>query len=160
LVTTFPCRKSVPYKRANDPNFGEPVQRETKKREKERLEKKKLAGDAVAALAPGAPSTGKKVGNMAVAAQQRLVNEMRDDVSEDLSDLDSEIEVEELIKSVRTAKENGVIGMPLALPCDASSWFIQCRERARCCRDLLLNALGSGGSTAAPGGIVSMGISV
>jgi len=163
------------WQRANNPNFVEPVKRETKaekkeKREKEKLEKKRLAGEAAAALGLEAPSTGKKaaagssskkVGKKAAAAaaaQQRLVNEMRDDVSEDLGDLDSEVEVEELIKSVRTAKENGVIGVALAVPCDASSWFIQRRERARCCRDLLLNALGSGGSTGAPGGIVSMGM--
>jgi SAGA-associated factor 73 len=159
------------WQRANNPNFVEPVKRETKaekkeKREKERLEKKRLAGEAAAALGLEAPSTGKKAGAASsskkvgkkAAAQQRLVNEMRDDVSEDLGDLDSEVEVEELIKNVQTAKENGVIGVPLAVPCDASSWFIQRRERARCCRDLLLNALGSGGSTGAPGGIVSMGM--
>jgi len=163
------------WQRAHNPNFVEPVKRETKaekkeKREKERLERKRLAGEAAAALGLDAPSTGKKaaaassskkVGKKAAAAaaaQQRLADEMREDVSEDLDDLDSEVEVEELIRSVRTAKDNGVIGVPLAVPCDAGSWFIQRRERARCCRDLLLNALGSGGGTGAPGGIVSMGI--
>jgi len=163
------------WQRAHNPNFVEPVKRETKaekkeKREKERLERKRLAGEAAAALGLDAPSSGKKaaaassskkVGKKAAAAaaaQQRLADEMREDVSEDLDDLDSEVEVEELIRSVRTAKENGLIGVPLAVPCDAGSWFIQRRERARCCRDLLLNALGSGGGTGTPGGIVSMGM--
>lgn len=163
------------WQRAHNPNFVEPVKRETKaekkeKREKERLERKRLAGEAAAALGLDAPLTGKKaaaassskkVGKKAAAAaaaQQRLADEMREDVSEDLDDLDSEVEVEELIRSVRSAKDNGVIGVPLAVPCDAGSWFIQRRERARCCRDLLLNALGSGGGTGAPGGIVSMGM--
>ncbi|KAF8957442.1 SCA7, zinc-binding domain-containing protein [Flammula alnicola] len=140
------------------------------KREREKLEKKRLAGEAAAALGLEVPSSGKKattatsskkVGKKAAAAaaaQQRLAEEMREDISEDLDDLDSEVEVEDLIRSVRTAKENGLIGVPLAVPCDAGSWFVQRRERARCCRDLLLNALGSGGGTGAPGGIGSMGL--
>jgi len=161
------------WQRAHNPNFVEPVKRETKaekkeKREKERLEKKRLAGEAAAAMGldatpvgkkPGTGSTSKKMGKKAAAAaaaQQRLAEELREDVSEDLDDLDSEVEVEELIRSVRTAKENGVIGVPLAVPCDAGTWFIQRRERARCCRDLLFNALGSGSGTG--GGIVSMGL--
>ncbi|KAF8159720.1 SCA7, zinc-binding domain-containing protein [Crassisporium funariophilum] len=163
------------WQRAHNPNFVEPVKRETKaekkeKREKEKLEKKRLAGEAAAALgldpaAAGkkstATSSSKKIGKKAaaaVAAAVRLAEEMRDDVSEDLDDLDSEVEVEDLIRSVRTARENGVISVPLAVPCDAGSWFVQRRERARCCRDLLLNALGTGGGTGAPGGIGSMGL--
>lgn len=163
------------WQRANNPNFVEPVKRETKaekkeKREKEKLEKKRLAGEAAAAMGidpatltkkSGGTSSSKKVGKKAAAAaaaQQRLAEELREDVSEDLDELDSEVEMEELIKSVRTARENGVIGVPLAVPCDAGTWFIQRRERARCCRDLLLNALNSAGGTGAPGGIVSMGM--
>ncbi|KAF8200385.1 SCA7, zinc-binding domain-containing protein [Pholiota molesta] len=164
------------WQRANNPNFVEPVKRETKaekkeKREREKMEKKRLAGEAAAALGldPAAPPAGKKGGGAgeeakvgkkaaaAAAAQQRLAEEMRDDVSEDLDDLDSEVEVEELIRSVRTARTRGAVGVPLAVPCDAGSWFVQRRERARCCRDLLLNALGSGGGTGVPGGMGSMG---
>ncbi|KAF8909423.1 hypothetical protein CPB84DRAFT_1766105 [Gymnopilus junonius] len=160
------------WNRAHNPNFVEPPKRETKaekkeKREKEKLEKKRLAGEAAAATGLDPTSTGKKPGTgsskklgkkaaAAAAAQQRLAEELREDVSEDLDDLDSEVEVEELIKSVRTAKENGLIGVPLAVPCDAGTWFIQRRERARCCRDLLFSALGSGTGTG--GGIVSMGL--
>jgi len=157
------------WQRANNPNFVEPVKRETKaekkeKREKEKLEKKRLAEEAAAALGldpaaikkAGASSTAKKsTKKAAVTAALRLADQLRDDGSEDLDELDSEVEIEELVNSVKIARERGVIGMPLAVPCDASSWFVQRRERARCCRDLLLNALGSGG-TGAHGGIGSM----
>ncbi|KAH9479590.1 SAGA-associated factor 73 [Psilocybe cubensis] len=160
------------WQRANNPNFVEPVKRETKaekkeKREKEKLEKKRLAGEAAAALGVdpatmskklAAAGSSKKIGKKAAAAaaaQQRLAEELREDVDEDVEELDSEVEVEELIKSVRVAKENGVIGVPLAVPCDAGTWFIQRRERVRCCRDLLFNALGSAGGTGAPGSMIT-----
>ncbi len=157
------------WQRANNPNFVEPVKRETKaekkeKREREKLEKKRLAEEAAAALGldpvaikkAGASSTAKKsTKKAAVTAALRLADQLRDDGSEDLDELDSEVEIDELVNSVKVARDRGVIGMPLAVPCDASSWFVQRRERARCCRDLLLNALGSGG-TGAPGGISSM----
>lgn len=164
------------WQRANNPNFVEPVKRETKaekkeKREREKLEKKRLASEAAVALGldptaigkkSGITSSSKKMGKRAAAAAAaavRLADELRDELSEDLDDLDSEVEVEGLITSVKLAKENGVIGVPLAVPCDAGSWFIQRRERARCCRDLLLNALGSGGGTGGSGGsISSMGL--
>jgi SAGA-associated factor 73 len=146
------------WQRANNPNFVEPVKRETKaekkeKREKEKLEKKRLASEAAVALGLDPTAIGKKSGitplskkmGKRAAAAVRLADELRDELSEDLDDLDSEVEVEGLVTSVKVAKENGIIGVPLAVPCDAGSWFIQRRERARCCRDLLLNALGSGG---------------
>jgi len=161
------------WQRANNPNFVEPVKRETKaekkeKREKEKLEKKRLASEAAVALGLDPAAIGKKSSTTpsskkmgkraaaAAAAAVRLADELRDELSEDLDDLDSEVEVEGLITSVRIAKENGIIGVPLAVPCDASSWFIQRRERARCCRDLLLNALGSGGGTGGPGGSITI----
>ena len=161
------------WQRANNPNFVEPVKRETKaekkeKREKEKLEKKRLASEAAVALGLDPAAIGKKSGTTsskkigkraaaAAAAAVRLADELRDELSEDLDDLDSEVEVEALIRSIRVAKEKGVIGVPLAVPCDAGSWFIQRRERARCCRDLLLNALGSGGGTGGPGGSMRNG---
>ena len=163
------------WQRANNPNFVEPVKRETKaekkeKREKEKLEKKRLASEAAVALGLDPTATGKKSGitsskkmgkraAAAAAAAVRLADELRDELSEDLDDLDSEVEVEGLITSVKLAKENSVIGVPLAVPCDAGSWFIQRRERARCCRDLICNPLGSGGGTGGSGGsISSMGL--
>ena len=149
------------WQRANNPNFVEPVKRETKaekkeKREREKFEKKRLANEAAVALGLdptaigkklGITSSSKKMGKRATAAAVRLADELRDELSEDLDDLDSEVELEGLITSVKLGKESGVIGVPLAVPCDAGSWFIQRRERVRCCRDLLFNALGSGGGT-------------
>ncbi|TFK32799.1 SCA7, zinc-binding domain-containing protein [Crucibulum laeve] len=154
------------WQRANNPNFVEPVKRETKaekkeKREREKLEKKRLAGEAAAALGADAAAasagkksttqgSSKKVGKKAAAAAAaavRLAEEMGDDVSEDLDDLDSEAEVDELIRVVKITTEKGVVGIPLAVPCDAGSWFVQRRERARCCRDLLIGALGNGGTS-------------
>lgn len=160
------------WQRANNPNFVEPVKKETKaekkeKREKEKMEKKRLAEEAAAAMGldpaaikkAGAASVAKKSGKKTSAANAlRLADQLRDENSEDLDDLDSEVEIEELISSVKLARERGSIGMPLAVPCDASSWFVQRRERARCCRDLLLNALGSGGGTGASSGIGSMSL--
>lgn len=160
------------WQRANNPNFVEPVKRETKaekkeKREREKLEKKQLAGQAAAALgldpnsAAGKKAVAnpvKKVGKKAAAAAAaavRLATELGGDISEDLDNLDSEAEVDELVRAVRGASEKGVVGIPLAVPCDAGSWFVQRRERVRCCRDLLLGALGSGN---APGGIGAMGV--
>jgi SAGA-associated factor 73 len=157
------------WQRANNPNFVEPVKRETKaekkeKREKEKLEKKRLASEAAVALGldptaigkkSGMTSSSKKMGKRAAAAAAaavRLADELREELSEDLDALDSEVEVEELIRRVKSAKENGVICVPLAVPCDASSWFIPRRERTRCCRDHISNGLSSGG-----GSICSMG---
>ena len=153
------------WQRANNPNFVEPVKRETKaekkeKREREKLEKKRLASEAAVALGldpsaigkkSGITSSSKKMGKRAAVAV-RLADELRDKLSEDLDDLDSEVEVEGLITSIKLGKESGVIGVPLAVPCDAGSWFIQQRERTRCCRDLLFNGLGSGGGTGGSGG--------
>jgi len=161
------------WQRANNPNFVEPVKRVSKaekkeKRDKERMEKKRLAEEAAAAMGldpaaikkAGAASIAKKSGKKGAAANAalRLADQLRDDNSEDLDDLDSEVEIDELIHSVKQAGERGSIGVPLAVPCDASSWFVQRRERARCCRDLLLNALSSGGGTGAPAGIGSMSL--
>ncbi|RDB20851.1 SAGA-associated factor 73 [Hypsizygus marmoreus] len=164
------------WQRANNPNFVEPVKRETKaekkeKREREKMEKKRLAEEAAAAKGidpatvtakkSGVPGTSKKTGKKAAAAAAaavRLAEELGDDVPEDLDMLDSEVEMDDLVRVVRVATDKGVIGMPLAVPCDASSWFVQRRERARCCRDLLIGALGSGGGTGVPGGIGGLGM--
>lgn len=157
------------WQRANNPNFVEPVKRETKaekkeKREREKLEKKRLADEAAAALGldpstvskksavPGAKKAGKKAA-AAAAAAVKLAEDMGEDVSEDLENLDSEAEMDDLVRVVRNATDKRVVAIPLAMPCDAGSWFVQRRERARCCRDLLLGALGNGGGTAVSGGI-------
>lgn len=142
------------WQRANNPNFVEPIKRETKaekkeKREREKLEKKRLADEA--ASAPGQDSnalckrpglSSKKSSKKAAAAVRQ--EEIGEDIPENLDELDTEAELDELVLAVRTAKDRGMIGVPLALPCDASTWFVHRRERARCCRDLLVNALGGG----------------
>jgi SAGA-associated factor 73 len=146
------------------------VKKETKaekkeKREREKMEKKRLAGEAAAAD----PTTGKKSGvtgmsgkkggkKAAAAAAVRLAEGLGEDVPENLDDLDSEAEVDDLVQVIRAARERGVVAVPLADPCDAGSWFVQSRERARNCRDLLVGALGSGGGTGVPGGIGTMGM--
>jgi len=144
------------WQRANNPNFVEPVKRETKaekkeKREREKLEKKRLADEAALALGQdpsallkrgNASGSSKKVGKKAAAAIRQ--DDFGEDVPERLEDLDSEAEMDELVHAVKTAREKGIIGVPLAQPCDASTWFVQRRERVRCCRDLLVSALGGG----------------
>ncbi|KAF8636436.1 hypothetical protein AX17_003618 [Amanita inopinata Kibby_2008] len=159
------------WQRANNPNFVEPVKRETKaekkeKREREKMEKRRLADEAAATLGhdPGAPAkksgittTTKKVSKKTAASAASVrQDDIGEDSPENLDDLDTEAEMDELVRAVRTARDRGVIGVPLALPCDTSSWFVQRRERTRCCRDLLVNALGGGTGVATT--INNMGI--
>lgn len=158
----------IEYQRANNPNFVEPVKRESKaekkeKREKEKMEKKRQAEEAAAALgldpkkAAQLAGTAKK--SKKTAAAVRIVDVLGGDADENYDELDSDAEVDEMIKSVRIARERGVIGQPLAVPCDASSWFVQSRERARVCRDLLLGALGgTTTATSVPSSMGSLGV--
>ncbi|KAF6761460.1 SCA7, zinc-binding domain-containing protein [Ephemerocybe angulata] len=162
------------WQRANNPNFVEPVKRESKaekkaQREREKLEKKRIASEAAAALgidpppavskkASAAAASGKKQTKKAAAAAAaavRFAAGMDENAPEDLGDLDSETELDELVKSVRTAQDAGVVGVPLAVPCDAGSWFVQRRERVRCCRDLFMAALGNGGNGIGPVGFTN-----
>lgn len=162
------------WQRANNPNFIEPVKRESKaekkeKREREKLEKKRLAEEAAVALGlDPATSSAKKLGmsgsskkankRAAAAAAAVRLGDIGDDIPEDLDHLDSEAEMDELVRVVGIATDKGLVGLPLAVPCDAGSWFVQRRERARCCRDLLLGALGTGNGTGLPSGISGIGI--
>lgn len=124
------------FQRANDPNFVEPVKKETKAekkaaREREREEKKRLAAEAKAA----SPAKKKKPPATAAAPTQE------DEDEEDLDALDSEAEIESLAKAVRTAINRGAIAVPLAVPDDVSSWFVQRRENFRTSSDKLMAAL-------------------
>lgn len=157
------------WNRANNPNFVEPVKRETKaekkeKREREKQEKKRLEAEAAAARGvdvntaashkKAAVGLSKKVSKKAAAAAAvRMATEHGGDVSDDLDELDSEAELDDLVKAVNTSIDRGIIAVPLAVPYDAGSWFVQRRERARVCRDLLYGALssGSGGASGALG---------
>lgn len=156
------------WNRANNPNFVEPVKRETKaekkeKREREKLEKRRL--DAEAAAARGIDVTAasshkksntnmaKKFGKKAAAAAAavRMAEELGGDASDDLDELDSEAELDDLVKVVNSAMDYGITSVPLAVPYDAGSWFVQRRERARVCRDLLFGALTGGNNNGVPG---------
>ena len=143
------------WNRAYNPKFVEPVKRETKaekkeKREKEKAEQKRLALEA--AQAQGIDITKKgiiaslgkqKKGGKKQAAQLAAVREALADNGDDIEnydDIDSEAEVEALVKSVRTARDKGIIGSPLAIPCNTSAWCVPRRERWRNCRELMANA--------------------
>ncbi|KAF7770632.1 hypothetical protein Agabi119p4_6606 [Agaricus bisporus var. burnettii] len=157
------------WNRANNPNFVEPVKRETKaekkeKREREKQEKKRLEVEAAAARGVDVSSVtshkkaavglSKKVSKKAAAAAAavRMATEQGGDVSDDLDELDSEAELDDLVKVVNTSIDRGILAVPLAVPYDAGSWFVQRRERARVCRDLLYGALTSNNNNGTPGG--------
>ncbi|KAI0820794.1 SCA7-domain-containing protein [Trametes gibbosa] len=159
------------WNRANNPNWVEPVKKESKaerkeRKEREKAEKKRLAMEAAAAngadvtkknsstLTGGATKKGKKA-VAAVSAATAAVSAVAhvgptDDVYENFDDLDSENELESLVRAVRLGHSRGVIGTPLAVPCDTSSWFVLRRERLRTCNQLLANALMPSRSAAVP----------
>ncbi|KAG8218689.1 SCA7-domain-containing protein, partial [Butyriboletus roseoflavus] len=137
------------WNRANNPNWVEPVKKETKaekkeRREKEKAEKKRLAMEAAIAsgMDPNKAATKKAPKKTQVpTTASRLEG---DDAAENLDDLDSEAEVDSLVKAVQEAQLKGIAGVPLAVPNSESSWFVVRRERLRNCRDLLASALASG----------------
>ncbi|KAH9935946.1 SCA7-domain-containing protein [Epithele typhae] len=148
------------WNRANNPNWVEPVKKETKaerkeRKEKEKAEKKRLAMEAAAAAgvdkksaataAGGTVKKGKKPSTTAAAAAAAVSIAAHvgptDDVYENPDDVDSEAELDSLIRAVRVSHDRAIIGTPLAVPCDTSSWFVGRRERLRTCNQLLANAL-------------------
>jgi SAGA-associated factor 73 len=140
------------WNRANNPNFVEPVKRETKqerkeRKEKEKAEKKKQAMEAAAAagidITKKPAGVGPKKGKRTTAVT--LPQPQVDDDNENLDDIDSEAEMDSLVHAVRTAQSRGLIGTPLAAPCDAGSFFVARRERLRSCRGLYENAFKRGG---------------
>ncbi|KAL1694411.1 SCA7, zinc-binding domain-containing protein [Schizophyllum commune] len=144
------------WQREHNPNFVEPVKKERgpskkERKELERKEKQRLAAEAAAAGLPN-PNTKKKAATATASAPKKSKKAQaaaaaaaavvaKEDANENLEDLDSETEVDELVRSYRAARERGIIGVPLAVPGDAGIWFVQRRERARCCHDLLASAL-------------------
>lgn len=150
------------WNRANNPNWVEPVKKESKaerkeRKEREKAEKKRLAMEAAAAagvdvnkkaaaaLPGGTSKKGKKASAAAAAAAAAVTAAAHvgptEDAYENPDDVDSEAEVDALVRAVRVAHNRGVIGTPLAVPCDTSSWFVARRERLRTCNQLLANAL-------------------
>jgi len=141
------------WNRANNPNFVEPVKRESKqerkeRKEKEKAEKKKQAMEAAAAAGidptKKPAGTGPKKGKRAAAVA--FPQPPPEDDDENLDGIDSEAEVDSLVHAVRTAQSRGLIGTPLAAPCDAGSFFVARRERLRSCRGLYENAFKRGGA--------------
>lgn len=143
------------WNRANKPNFVEPVKKESKlerkeRKEKEKAEKKKQAMEAAAAAGTdptkkAATTAGPKKSKKATAATNPPPTVEDDD--ENVDDLDSEAEMDSLISAVQTAQARGWIGTPLAVPCDAGSFFVPRRERLRSCRGLYENAFKRGGAS-------------
>lgn len=139
------------WNRANNPNWVEPVKKETKaekkeKREKEKAEKKRMAMEAAitSGLDPKSVGAKKAVKKPTVpTAMSRLEG---DDGAENLDDLDSEEEVDGLVKAVQIARLRGVVGIPLAIPTAESSWFVMRREHLRNCRSHLASALAPSGA--------------
>jgi SAGA-associated factor 73 len=151
------------WNRANNPNWVEPAKKETKaekkeKREREKAEKKRLQIEAAAAAGIDLTKKGsggvwgsgtKKGGKKAAIAAVRLA-EGGEEV-ENLNDIDSEAEVNDLVKAVRSGRDRGVTSVPLAVPCDAGTWFVARKERLRTCRELLAGALTGNSGLAAAG---------
>lgn len=156
------------WNRLNNPNWVEPVKKESKaerkeRKEREKAEKKRLAMEAAAAAgidlskkslnaALGGTSTKKGKKGAAAAAQAAAVASgvgfgTGEDPYENLDDIDSEAEVDSLVRAVRLAQDRGLIGVPLAVPCDMGSWFVARRERLRNCRHALIGALAPGSAT-------------
>ncbi|KAH9066723.1 SCA7-domain-containing protein [Lactarius vividus] len=163
------------WNRAHNPNWVEPVKRESKKERKEKKEREKrerkqreleelAKRKGIDLSKPGAEAQleqlksstkkKKKVEHSAIAtgganAHASGNNARADDEhgAENLADLDSEEELDSMTKSVRLASEASLLGVPLAIPSDAGSWFVVRRERLRTCRDLFAGALMKGGAS-------------
>lgn len=150
------------WNRLHNPNFVEPVKRESKqerkeRKEREKAEKKRIQMEAAAAAGidltkksattGGAGTKKKKTATTAMAMPTAAAAapgaKIPHETPED-EDIDSEAEVDALVRAVRAAEHKGILGTPLAVPCDASSWFVARRERVRTCRELLASALFTG----------------
>ncbi|KAA1468827.1 SCA7-domain-containing protein [Dentipellis sp. KUC8613] len=180
------------WNRANNPNFVEPVKRESKKERKEKKDREKrerkqreleefAKKKGIDLSQPGAEAqleqlkaTSKKKKSAATAGAGAAANASGagaagagakgaagadDAANENLAELDSEEELESMAKSVRLATDRGLLAVPLAVPCDAGSWFVVRRERLRNCRDLFAGALMKGGvsSVASAGAAARLG---
>ncbi|KAF8518985.1 SCA7, zinc-binding domain-containing protein [Hysterangium stoloniferum] len=140
------------WNRAHNPNFVEPVKRETKaekkeKKDREREEKrrlKELQGEMKKGLKKTTKGGGKKKGTKdGKGLQIQSVNDGEDEAEAGDEDIDSEAEMESLVRALRMAKHKGLIGVPLATAdeMNAGTFFVARRERLRNCKDLLAGAL-------------------
>ncbi|CAE6432901.1 unnamed protein product [Rhizoctonia solani] len=140
----------IEHKRATDPNYVEPVKRETKaekkaKKDRER-ELKKAEKEAVAAKKrkhPGAPNQGGAGGGAngpgALGASTGAGGQVRGASTDYESGLDTDVEIDVLLRSVRASRP-----VPLADRDNVGNWFIARNEWLRSTRDLLGDALGGG----------------
>lgn len=140
----------IEHKRATDPNYVEPVKRETKaekkaKKDRER-ELKKAEKDAVTAKKrkhPGAPnlsgSGGGANGTGTLGTAGGGSGQVRGTSTDYESGLDTDVELDILIRSVRASRPT-----PLADRENVGNWFIARNEWLRSTRDLLGDALGGG----------------
>jgi len=154
------------WNRAYKVGFVEPVKRETKKekkekRDKEREEQKKLNGDKKVGSGTGGTGGGAKR-NAKKSGSNTAANGVNGgangtggaDEDEEEGSVDSEAELDAMVRAIRKARDEGRIGVPLAVPDDAGMYFVARRERLRCGREMLFNALvGRGGM----GGVVNTG---
>lgn len=133
------------WQRLHNPNFVEPVKRETKKekkekRDKEREEKRKLMEAKKASQAATGGSSKKKKGKGdGGGATNTAANQADEEMGEEI---DSEVELDAMVRAVNIAKQQARIAVPLAVGEDycTGSWFVARRERLRCCRDQLFSA--------------------
>ncbi|KAJ1303222.1 hypothetical protein OPQ81_011420 [Rhizoctonia solani] len=140
----------IEHKRATDPNYVEPVKRETKaekkaKKDRER-ELKKAEKEAVAAKKrkhPGAPNQGGAGGGAngmgTLGTSAGAGGQVRGASTDYESGLDTDVEIEALVRSVRASRP-----VPLADRDNVGNWFIARNEWLRSTRDLLGDALGGG----------------
>lgn len=167
------------WNRAHNPNFQEPVKRETKKEKKEKRDREKAEQKArereemikngidpdtkrpIGAPPPAKKKKAKKDPNATTstasannaAAARAAVGDGDPDAPEDWDALDSDVEFESVVKAYRAMVSRGEAAKPLARPCDAGTFFVARRERLRGCRDLVANALAGGGGSIAVAGV-------
>lgn len=130
------------FNKERNPNYVEPVKRQSKAERKEKKEKEKAEKKAAAAAASAATvGSNPKKKKPAAPNQPTGVVVQEEPEDENMDDVDSEAELESMVKAVRHAQAIGVVGVPLAIPYDAGTWFIARRERLRNCKDMLASAL-------------------
>ncbi|KAG8703667.1 hypothetical protein FRC08_002701 [Ceratobasidium sp. 394] len=140
----------VEHKRATDPNYVEPVKRETKAEKKAKKDRekelKKAEKEAVASKKrkhPGAPNqggTGTGASGAGVTGGGGGMGAQARGGSTDYeSGLDTDVELDILVRSVRASRPT-----PLADRDNVGNWFIARNEWLRSTRDLLGDALGGG----------------
>ncbi|KAI0031283.1 SCA7, zinc-binding domain-containing protein [Vararia minispora EC-137] len=172
------------WNRAHNPNFVEPVKKESKKERKEKKDAEKrerkqreledfARKKGIDLSQPGAEAqleqlkaqtkkkkqpanTANVAGGTAGGGVARRVEDL---AQENLAELDSEEELEAMVKGLRATSEHGLVGAPLASPCDSGSWFVMRRERLRNCKDLFASALMKSGTSSTAGSAARLSIS-